>query len=427
MIAICDCNYFYAACEMLVRPELWDKPVIVLSNNEGVIVTLNPKAKKIGLKRGMNFYEIQYLIKKHDVRWFPSNYELYGDISDNVMIAFSQLVELMEVNSIDEAWLSLKGYERYGYEAYSRHIIETVKERTGIAVSIGCAQTKTLAKICNGYAKKFPEYGGVFVMDSEFKRIQCLKETAISDVWEIGDGIDARLNKEGVFTAYDFITKISQSQARKILSVKLERTWCELQGIVCYPVDPKAKPKKTIRTSRSFAKTVNNIHKLKQAVSSYAAICAQNLRNEKAFALQMKVFLKTNRFKLNQPQYNPERIIKLPLPANTGGTLIKYALQAVEDMFLDGFEFKSAGVEITKLTDKVQTCVFMPYEEEVKRSKASPVEDFNSHGFDRKALHYAVEDYLHREGIDLKTSVTPLNATTQFKHFVRINCRKEVV
>lgn len=427
MIAICDCNYFYAACEMLVRPELWDKPVIVLSNNEGVIVSLNPKAKKVGLNRGMNKYEINHIIKKYDVRWFPSNYELYGDISDNVMITFEQLVALSEVNSIDEAWLSLKGYENYGYASYCKHIVETVKQRTGIAVSIGCAPTKTLAKISNIFAKKFMRFGGIFVMDSEFQRIECLKRTPIGDVWGIGNGIDARLNVYGVFTAYDFITKISQKQAKKILNIELERTWCELQGIQCYPVDPSIPAKKSIITSRSFAKMVSDLDSLKQAVASYAAICAADLRREKAFAVKMRVHLRTNRFKDNLPQYNPVREIKLPLPANSGMTLVKYAVQAVEDMYIKGYEFKSAGVEITQITEKVQTTMFFPYENESKRQRVSKVEDFYSHGFDRKHLHFAVEDYRNRKNIDLKNSVPLIYATTRFSDFIKINCKEEII
>lgn len=422
MIAICDCNSFYAACHILFQANLWNKPVVVLSNNRGVIVSLNKQAKNLGFKRGMNEFENVHLFKKYNVQVFESNYTLYDDLSGRVIITIADFIELIQIESIDEVFASFKGYERFGYEKYARLIVDTVKKNVGIPISIGVAPTKTLAKIANRFAKKYPRFNNVFVMDTELKYVECLKRTKVEEVWGIKE-LARLLNAKGIFSAYDFVTKLTQKEVRMLHNVVLERTWCELKGIICNPVTPIAKDKKTVTCSRSFAEMVEDIDSLKQAVSTYAAICAAELRRLNSYAVKVRVSLHTNKFRDNQPQYNPYLETTLSVPSNASMTLVKCATQAAEDMFLEGFKYKSARVEVIQLTKTVQTSLYRPIQNEQKLNRISKVEDFYAHGFDRRLLALAVMGYGDRKKIDLRQENPHVYYTTRFSDIMRIDCR----
>lgn len=425
MIAICDANSFYAASERLFIASLWDKPVVVLSNNMGVVVSLNQEAKKVGVKRGMVYFQHIDFFKKNNVHVFPSNYTLYDDISDRVMLTLNDFVEQMEIYSVDEAWLNLKGYEHYGYTEYGQKIIKTVKRNVGISVSMGIAQTKTLAKIANRFSKKYTRFNGVFIIDSELKRVECLKRTKIGDVWGIGYQLAKRLNVMGIFTAYDFTTKMTHKGARKLYNIELERTWYELQGIKCYGFETNSPDKKTISTTRSFSKEIMDLQGLKEAVSTYAAICASDLRRQGSFAASIQVELLTNRFK-DSPQYNPFMEIVLPVPANTSYSLVKYALQALENIYIEGFSYKKAGVIVTKITDEKQTDLFQSVTLDNKYSKVNPIEDFYAHGFDRKLLSLGVMGYGNNSRKDKEMNRRNMSNcwTTNFNQIMQIDCTK---
>lgn len=423
MIAICDCNHFYPACHEYIETDLWDNvPVVVMGNNGEVVVALNPRAKAIGIHRGMLKFQNLPLFKQYGVRCFESNYELYDSFSENVMLTVADFVELFEVYSIDELFFSLTGYDRFGYEKYCKEIAGTVKRNTGIAVSIGVGMTKTLAKISNRFAKKYKRFNSVFVMDTEEKWRICLQKTIVKDVWGLGDGLDKRLNAKGIFTAWDFVTKIDQKEAKKLYSIELERTWLELNGISCYPITQEPPDKKTISTTRSFPKMIRERESLRQAVATYAAVCASNLRKQNSYAVSMKVFLRTNKHRKDLPQYKPSREIILPVSSNSTLTLVEYALKCVDDMYLEGFDFKKAGVEITKITKSVQASLFSPIEIEMKRNRISPVEDFNNYGFDRHLLSLGVEGFGDRRKIDLQVNQKQKNPLSRFNHILVFDC-----
>jgi len=423
MIVIVDCNEFYAACHRLFQAYLWNKPVVVLSNNEGVVVSLNKAAKRIGAKRGMVHFQNKEFFRKNGIIAFPSNYELYDDISDRVIFSIAEFLELVEVYSIDEVFGSLKGYEHFGYVEYCRTIVAAVKRNVGIDVSMGIAVNKTLAKIANRFSKKIERFNGVFMIDTDEKRIECLKRTEIGDVWGIGPELAEALNVQGIFTAYDFITKVSRQGARKLHNVELERSWCELNGIKCYDIIPVAPYKKTLATTRSFMSEIMDIQGLKEAVSTYAAICGSHLRRQDAYAASIKVLLLTNRHK-NVPQYNPYREIDLPFPSNTSHSLIKHSLQCLDDMFIDGFRYKKAGVIITKIVRNVQPDIFIPTTLDDKFRKISPIEDFYAHGFDRRLLSVGIMGYGKNQRKDKKMRGEEKNRryTTDFRQILEIDC-----
>lgn len=422
MIAICDANYFYVACHMLVDPRLWNKPVIVWSNNTGVIVSLNPAAKKLGFRRGMVSKEISKELKRLGVVTFQSNYQFYEDISGRFLFALSEKVDKMQKNSIDEAFLSLKGFEHIGYENYCREIRDYVKKNVGLATGIGVGPNKTLAKISSRFAKQYDRFDNVFVIDTQIKRIECLKRTPIKAVWGLGGNLSDTLINLKINTAYDFITKLTQREARSLYNVDLERTWCELNGEMCYELETIEPEKKGISVSRTFEKEIELLDGLKQAVATYTAICAENLRSQKSYATSMTVFLETNRFKKKLGAYNPDRTIKLPISTNTTPTLVKFALSLVDDMFIPGFKYKKAGVVINGFVKSKQTNLFNPVPLEDKFTLINPVEDFYSHGFDRKLLSQAVMGY--GEGYDIIDRDISDCPTTNFRQIIKIDCHQ---
>ncbi|MFA6832936.1 MAG: Y-family DNA polymerase, partial [Bacteroidaceae bacterium] len=247
MYALVDCNNFYVSCERVFRPDLRGKPVVVLSNNDGCVVALSNECKKLGIHRGVPLYEIQELIRRHDIAVFSSNYTLYGDMSNRVMQVLTEMSPEIEIYSVDEAFLDLSGLDLMGLDAYARQISYAVTKSTGIAVGIGVASTKTLAKIAGRFAKKYPGYKGTCIIDNEEKRIKALKMTDIGDVWGIGRKNVTKLKSFGIMTAYD-LTQRSKSWIQSKLTVVGVRLWLELQGQACIVRDD-AGPRKSICTS----------------------------------------------------------------------------------------------------------------------------------------------------------------------------------
>lgn len=332
------------------------------------------------------------------------------------MFTLGGMTDKLELSSIDEAFMDISSHKRFGYEKFCREIVSTVENDTGIGVSIGGGANKTLAKIANRFSKKIERFKNVFLIDSEEKRIECLKRTRIEDVWGIGKELSEKLNMLGVFFAIDFITKINQREARKIFNVNLERTWCELNGIKCYELEYTQADKKTISTTRSFPHDILTLQELKSNVATYAAICGSDLRRQNSFASTIQVYLMTNRHR-NVPQYNPYREIVLPVPSNTTYTLSKYAIQAIEDMYIEGFRYKKAGVIIKKNTYHVQPDIFKQDPLENKFAKISPIEDFYSHGFNRKKLYTGIMGNQKLIGEDECRCYT-----TDFSQIMRIDC-----
>jgi len=258
-------------------------------------------------------------------------------------------------------------------------------------------------------------------MDTEQKRIECLKRTDIGDIWGIGHRIVETLKKLGIFTAYDFITKTTAKQVRALYNIELERTWRELHGEKCINIEQITPDKQSIATTRMFPAEIKDMDGIKQAVSTYAAICAANLRAQNSYASSITVYLETNRFGKEFGAYNPSRSIKLSVPTNTSPTLVKSAMALVEDMFIEGFKYKKAGVVVGDITDNIQTDLFNPHILDEKYSMISPIEDLYSHGFDRRLLSLAVMGY--SEGKDIrKRNVSPC-FTTNFNEILRIDCQ----
>ena len=343
MFALIDCNNFYASCERAFKPELIGKPVVVLSNNDGCVIARSNEAKALGIPMGAPAFKYREVFEKNHVAVFSSNYALYGNMSQRVMRVLSSYSPDIEIYSIDEAFLQFKGFENYDLPNYASGIKDKVLKYTRIPISIGIAPTKALSKVANKIAKKFADRTqGVYMIDSEEKRIKALKWLPVEDVWGIGRKISKKLNKMGVISAYDF-TQLTDAYVRKEFSVVGLRLKQELEGKPTLTLE-LPQTKKNIATTRSFAHDITDVESLKERVSTFASSCAEKLRKQHSVCNALLVFTHTNGFKNNLPQYSKNIVIKLPYASNSDFTINEYALKGLELIYKEGYAYKKAGV-----------------------------------------------------------------------------------
>lgn len=370
MYSLVDCNNFFASCERVFQPNLRNVPIVVLSNNDGCVVARSNEAKALGIPMGEPVFKLTRLIEQHGIAVFSSNYSLYGDMSHRVMSILSQFVEDMEIYSIDEAFLSLKGFENYNLKEYGKNIVRTVTRGTGIPVSMGIAPTKTLAKVASKFAKKYKGYNGVCIIDTEEKRIKALKQFEIGDVWGIGRRYQKKLEYHGIKTAFDFTQK-SEPWVRNMMTVVGVRTWKELRGISAIDLEKVVPNKQTICTSRSFGEMIGDFDTLMESVANFTASCSRKLRAQRSCAGMLQVFIYTNRFREDLPQYYNSQIITMPTPTSDVAELIHYARLALKNIYKEGYHYKKAGVIVMDVVPR--NCVQQNLFDERDRMKHEQV------------------------------------------------------
>lgn len=344
MFALIDCNNFYASCERVFAPHLNGKPVVVLSNNDGCAIARSNEAKALGIPMGAPAFEFEQLFRKHKVHVFSANFSLYGNMSNRIMHILSAYSPEVEIYSIDEAFLKLKGFDYFNLQDYGCAIRKKVTQGTGIPISVGIAPTKALSKVANRIAKKYTQTGGVYLIDTEEKRVKALKWLAIEDVWGIGRKYAARLKGQGVNTAYDF-TQLSDACVQKQFSIVGLRLKRDLSGIPTLDLED-IQAKKNIATTRSFEKNITKIEDLKERIATFAVTCSEKLRKQKSCCKMLVVFVRTNGFRKDLPQYSRSSLIKLPFPSNSSIELVEFACIALESIFIAGYSYKKAGVII---------------------------------------------------------------------------------
>lgn len=339
---------------------------------------------------GANYFEIENLVKRYDVKVFSTNFVLYADMSMRVKGLLSMFCSENEDYSIDESFCNLSGYERYNLKDYCTIIAQAIKQGTGIPVSVGVAPTKTLAKVANKYAKKYPAYKSVCLIDTEEKRITALKKFEIGDVWGIGRQHTKRLMGMGVKTAYDF-TQMSRAWVRKNMTVIGERTWRELLGEPCIEMETVEPDKKSIMVSRSFGKMISDCETLSEAVSNYAAMVAAKLRKQKSCAKSLLVFVDTNPYRDDLAQYSQHIIINLPVATNSTAEIIQYALSGLKTIYKPQYMYKKAGVMVMDICSQntVQANLFDTVNRE-KDKRMMQVLDFVNGKYGRNTLKFAV-------------------------------------
>ncbi|MEN8256853.1 MAG: Y-family DNA polymerase [Thermodesulfobacteriota bacterium] len=351
LFALVDCNNFYVSCERLFRPELQRKPVVVLSNNDGCIISRSNEAKALGLGMAAPYFKTKELIRRHKVQVFSSNYALYGDLSNRVMTLLQEMEDKVEVYSIDEAFLSLPAGRSFDVAAYAERIKKRIFQCVGISVSIGIGPTKTLAKIANRIAKKEPCHQGVFMFRSGDQGDRLLSEIKVGDVWGIGRRSTEKLQRQGITNALH-LKKAEQKWLRRQLTVTGARTALELNGTSCITLDQAPMARKSVLSSRSFKKPVQSLTELKEAVATYAAIAAAKLRDQNLVAGALQVFINTNRFDTRHPFYANSRTMILPQASAHTATLINKALQGLTSIYRENLGYQKAGVMLTDLSGK---------------------------------------------------------------------------
>lgn len=373
MFALVDCNNFYASCERVFNPQLRNTPIVVLSNNDGCVIARSNEAKALGIPMGAPAFEYRKTFQENNVKVFSSNYALYGDMSNRVTIILKRYTPEIEVYSIDESFLKLKGFEKYNLTDYCLKIREEVLQSTLIPTCVGVAPTKALAKVANRIAKKFPQFKGVYVIDTDEKRIKALKWLDIEDVWGIGRQFAKKLKAKGVNKAYQFI-QLPNEYVRKEFSVVGLRLKKELEGLSVLDLEEVAN-KKNIATTRSFDKTYGEKSYLEERISTFAATCAEKLRNQKSTCNIVTVFIYTNPFNENNQQYYKSINVTIPYATNSSIELSKYAKKGLDLIFKDGYQYKKAGVIVGGIAPENEKQFNMFEDEPVQHRKAMNVID----------------------------------------------------
>lgn len=339
-VALVDCNSFYASCETVFRPDLREKPVVVLSNNDGCVVALNQRAKDLGIERTTPIFQLKQLVDQYRVEVFSSNYTLYGDLSHRVKSIYRLFTPLIEDYSIDESFLWFPDQGKIP----SSDIRTTVKQWTGIPVSVGIGPTKTLAKCANKLAKKNPE--GWFEI-SAGNRVEVLKDFPIGQVWGIGRATSSALESWGVQTAFGF-TQLDPFRVKQRFTIQGWRLQRELLGEPQIDLEVP-EPKQNIVSSRSFSHPVTEYVDMEEAVAEYAAGAAEKLRGQRSVCCLVCVYVTTNFFRLDEPQYSQSVCVRLPHPTAYTPDLVGASLRGLQDIFKPGFKYKKAGVMLLGL------------------------------------------------------------------------------
>lgn len=342
-IALVDCNNFYVSCERVFRPDLVNVPLVVLSNNDGCAVSRSNEAKALGIKMGQPWFECKALAEAHGILAMSSNYALYADLSNRVMSILSQFSPRHEVYSIDECFVDLTGIPKLRDVTYAMR--ERVGQWTGIPVCVGVGPTKTLAKLANHVAKKHPRSKGVFNYNdlNEAQQTKLLSQIAVDEVWGVGRKLTKRLAAHGIQTVQD-LRQAHTPTLRSEFGVVMEKTQRELLGISCIDLEEHAPDKQQIISSRSFGKPVTELAVIQDALSVFVATATEKLRAQQGQAALVQVFLHTNRFRPEQPQYNPSMAVPLPQPTNDSLVINRWVQHVAGLLWRDGYKYKKAGI-----------------------------------------------------------------------------------
>ena len=348
MFALADCNNFFASCERVFRPDLQGKPIIVLSSNDGCAIARSNEAKALGIKMGDPYFKIRNLVERNNVAVFSGNMALYGDMSQRVRWVLEEFAPSIEVYSIDEAFLDLRGMTNIDFDAYAKHISAMCWKMTSIPVSVGIAPTKTLAKIASKLCKQYPKLRGGCYMHRPQDIEKVLRKFPIEDVWGIGRRSVPKLKGRGVHTAYDF-TQLPESLVQTIFGVTGVRTWRELRGEPCIEFEDGFEAKQSICVSRSFSSEIYDMQELQEQIANFASTMAEKLRAQGSVASEMVVFAHTNRFKESQPQTYANALVSFATPTSDQRTIVSRAVGAVKSIFESGYGYKKAGVIASKI------------------------------------------------------------------------------
>lgn len=392
MFALADCNNFFASCERVFRPDLYGRPVIVLSNNDGCAVARSNEAKALGIKMGEPYFKIRHIVEKNDVAVFSGNMALYGDMSNRVRMVLESLCPSIEAYSIDESFMDLRGMDNVDFDAYAKMVSSECWRLTSIPVSVGIAPTKTLAKIASKLCKQYPKLKGGCYMHRPQDIEKILRKFPIEDVWGIGRRSSVKLHSMGIRTAYEFI-QLHESAVRKIFGLNGLRTWKELKGEPCIGFEDGFDVKQSICVSRSFSEEITEVEELCEQIANFAASTAEKLRKQNSVAAEILVFAYTNRFKENAPQIHGALAVHFDQPVNDQRIFVLKAVEAMREVFRKGYGYKKAGVIANHImqVDEVPGSLFEDTAAKEREHKLTSAVDIINGVFGDGAVRLAVQ------------------------------------
>ncbi|MBN2780332.1 MAG: Y-family DNA polymerase [Candidatus Marinimicrobia bacterium] len=422
MIALADCNNFYASCERVFDPSLNGKPVVVLSNNDGCVIARSNEAKALGIPMGAPLFQYRKLIEAERVQVFSTNFALYGDMSRRVMSVLSGYAKDIEIYSIDEAFLDLGEGTDEKLDALAKEIRRQVAKQTGIPVSIGAAPTKTLAKVATHLAKKRPECKGTYVLSDPAVREEVLRTFPLREVWGIGRRLSKKLELMGVSHALDLVRLPDPLVLRELTVVGL-RLKKELLGIPSVAFESANKAKKAICTARSFGTMLREYDLIEQAVASHTVTCAAKLRRQNSCASGMMVFIHTNYFREDLPQYKRNIVVSFPPTQNTLA-LVRTAKDALKKIFRPGYEYKKAGVILTDFVqeDSLQGELFDGIYENKREMELVRAVDVLNERYGRGTVRLGDQGLLDKHA--LKQEKRSRSYTTRWNELLEVNIRE---
>jgi len=391
--ALVDCNNFYVSCERVFNPALEGRPVVVLSNNDGCIVSRSAEVKALGIGMGVPVFEVKDLIEKYGIQTFSSNYALYGDMSRRVMETLNGFAPEIEIYSIDEAFLNLAGLNKTNLAGYAQNIRATVRRWTGIPVCVGIAGTKTLAKLANRAAKKFSKSGVLDMTIMPAVELDALlSRIAVEDVWGIGPAISRVLKARGIQTALD-LRGADIRWIKERFGIVAVRTVLELRGDPCIPLELHRPAKKNICVSRGFSRPVESLAELREAVAAYATRVAEKARRAGLAAGVLTVFVHTNRFR-DEPQYSNAASIRLSVATGDTAELIQAAFRGLDSIFREGYRYAKAGVLLGEIVQasRVQPDLFDERDRD-RAGRLSKAMDLLNADMGAGTLHYAATGF----------------------------------
>ena len=420
MYALVDCNNFYASCERVFQPQLIGKPIVILSNNDGCVIARSDEAKKLGIPMGVPEFKVRQELFDKNVKVFSSNYALYGDLSSRVMKILEQFTPNTEIYSIDESFLNFDGMSISDYHSYGLQMKRRVQKWVGIPVCVGFAPTKALSKVANKIAKKFQERTqGVYVIDTDEKRIKALKWTKIEDVWGIGSKLNKKMQAHNILTAYDFTLPQNENIIKKEMGVVGTRLKYELEGKSVLELEEPT-DKKNIATTRSFECNITTFDKMKERISTFATVCAEKLRKQNSCCYSIILYIRKDKYKAANQRYNFYKTETLPYASNSSITLSNVAVKMLKEIFEEGEIYKKAGIIVTQIIPQDQKQLHLFEEENPKHLKLMQVIDAHHKKTGERKIRLGNQD-LQRTW-KMKQNHLSQKYTTDFKDILKVKC-----
>lgn len=422
MYAIVDINNFYASCERVFNPKIRNIPVVVLSNNDGCIIARSNEAKKLGINMGETYFKIKDFLAQNNVAIYSSNYPLYADMSERMVNVILEIVENVQIYSIDEVFIDLTKYKNTNFQLLAETIKNKIYKYTGLPVSIGIAPTKTLAKAANVFAKKYPKFKNIMILSDEEKIKQALKIISVDKIWGIGRKYSKFLKANNIKTALD-LAQANPKFVKKYLTVTGLRTQQELNSLPCIITEGIDVDRKNILNSRSFKKPVETYAELKAAVATFTSRSAEKLREQKSAASIIGVFIYTGHYNYQAHGYSNSKTLSLPVPSDNTFELIKYAIQALSQIYIQGYKYKKAGVYLSGLQDNttIQFSIFDEFDR-MRYGKAMKATDNLNKLLGRDTVRFAVQ------GKNTKISVQEMLSkryTTSWSEILTVNLNQK--